>query len=105
MEQLKVCTNDLPSVAKKEATVIAALVLSTEAFPTAGLIHHLEVPTTAVTSIPGRKVGGGVLELRLGWPTGDGGGQYPAGGSGGDHVEGCLAAGDPPHDITGVGPI
>jgi hypothetical protein len=59
MEQLKVCTNDLPSVAKKEATVIAALVLSTEAFPTAGLIHHLEVPTTAVTSIPGRKVGGG----------------------------------------------
>jgi hypothetical protein len=44
-------------VAKKEVTVVATLVLSTEAFPTAGLILQLEVPTTAATSIPGRKVG------------------------------------------------
>jgi hypothetical protein len=36
---------------------------------------------------------------------GGGGGQYPAGGGGGGHVEECPAAGDPPHDITGVGPI
>jgi hypothetical protein len=26
-------------------------------------------------------------------------------GGGGGHVEGYSAAGDPPHDITGVGPV
>jgi hypothetical protein len=37
MEQLKVGTNDLPSVAKKKVVVTAASVLSTEAFPVVGL--------------------------------------------------------------------
>jgi hypothetical protein len=57
---------------------------------------------------------GGVLELWPGWPAGHGGGQYPATGGGGQypaagigggHIGGCLAAGDPPHGITGVGPV
>jgi hypothetical protein len=47
-------TNDLPSVAKK---VTAASVSSTEAFPMPGLALQLEVPTAALASIPGRKVG------------------------------------------------
>ena len=41
-------------MAKKK--VVAASVLSTEAFPTAGLALWLELPTVA-TSIPGPKVG------------------------------------------------
>jgi hypothetical protein len=45
MEQLNVGTNDLPSAAKKKVTMAAASVLSTEAFPTAGLALQLEVPT------------------------------------------------------------
>jgi hypothetical protein len=55
MEQLKVGTSDLASVAKKK--VVAASVSSTEAFPTTGLALQLEVPTTEVASIPGQKVG------------------------------------------------
>jgi hypothetical protein len=55
MEQLKVGTNELPSVVKKN--VVAASRSSTEAFPTAGLALQLEVPTTVVASIPSRKVG------------------------------------------------
>jgi hypothetical protein len=47
---------------------------------------------------------GGVLELWPRWLPGGGGDQYPPGG-GGAHVEGYSAAGDPPHDITGVGPV
>jgi hypothetical protein len=54
-----------------------------------------------------------VLELWPGWPVGGGGGQYlPEGGGGlyplgggGGHVGGWLATGDPPHGITGGGPI
>jgi hypothetical protein len=50
--------------------------------------------------------GGGLLELRLGWLAEGGGGQLYAGGGGcGSHVEGCPVVGDPPHGITGVGPI
>jgi hypothetical protein len=56
MEQLKVGTNDLPSVVKKKVTMAAVSLSSTEAFPTAGLTLQLEVPT-AVSSIPGQKVG------------------------------------------------
>jgi hypothetical protein len=37
MEQLKVGTNDLLSVVKKKVAVAEASVLSTEAFPMAGL--------------------------------------------------------------------
>jgi hypothetical protein len=37
-------------------------------------------------------------------PARGGGGQYVAGGGGG-HVEVYPAAGDPPQDITGVGPV
>jgi hypothetical protein len=55
IKQLKVGTNELPSVAKKK--VAAASESSTEAFPTAGLALQLEVPTTVAASIPGRKVG------------------------------------------------
>jgi hypothetical protein len=57
MEQLKVDTNDLLSVAKKKVAATATSVLSTEAFPTAGLALQLEAPMTVVDSIPGRKVG------------------------------------------------
>jgi hypothetical protein len=57
MEQLKVGTNDLPSVAKKKVTVDAASVSSLEAFPTVGLALQLEVPTVAAANICGRKVG------------------------------------------------
>jgi hypothetical protein len=81
MEQLKVDTNDLPSVTKKKVTAVAASVSSTEAFPTAELPHQLEVPTAVAASIPSRKVGG-VLELWLGWSIGGGGGQYSPGGGG-----------------------
>jgi hypothetical protein len=44
-------------VVKKKVAAAAASLLFTEAFPTTGLALQLEVPTTAVTSIPGRKVG------------------------------------------------
>jgi hypothetical protein len=55
---------------------------------------------------PWPKGGGGVLELWPGWPTrGDGGELYAGGGSGGSHVKGCPAMGDPTHGITGFGPI
>jgi hypothetical protein len=57
MEQLKVGTNDLPSVAKKKVAAVVASVLSTEAFPTAGIALQLEVLTAAMASIPSRKVG------------------------------------------------
>jgi hypothetical protein len=56
MEQLKVDTNDLPSVAKKVATA-AMPVSSTEAFCTVGLALQLEVPIAAVASILSQKVG------------------------------------------------
>jgi hypothetical protein len=55
-----------------------------------------------------------VLELWARWPAGGGGGQYPLeggggqyppGGGGSGHVGGCLATGDPPHGITGGGPV
>jgi hypothetical protein len=49
--------------------------------------------------------GGWVLELWPGCPTGGGGGQYPAEGDGGGHIEVCPGARDPPHSITGVGPV
>jgi hypothetical protein len=57
MEQLKVGTNDLPPLAKKNATTATASVSSTEAFPTAGLALQLEMPTAAADSIPDRKMG------------------------------------------------
>jgi hypothetical protein len=57
MEQLKVGTNDLLSVAKKKVIAAAMLVSSTEAFPMVGLALQLEVPMMTTISIPGRKVG------------------------------------------------
>jgi hypothetical protein len=59
MEQLKVGTNDLPSVTKKNAAMAAVSVSSTEAFPTTGLALQLEVPTAATANIRSRKVGEG----------------------------------------------
>jgi hypothetical protein len=56
----------------------------------------------------------GVLDLWPRWlarggagqyPTRGGGGHYLAGGGRGSHVKGCLAAGDPPQGIRGVGPV
>jgi hypothetical protein len=44
-------------VVKKKVTAAAASVLSTEAFPTAGLALDLEVPTAAAVSIPGPNAG------------------------------------------------
>jgi hypothetical protein len=80
MEQLKVCTNDLPSVTMKKVVVAAALGSSTKAFPKG------EACPPA-----GGAHGGGDQ-----YPVGGGGGQYPAGGSGGGHVGGCSAIEDPP---------
>jgi hypothetical protein len=57
MEQLKVGTNDLPSAVKKKVAAVATSVSSTEAFPTAGIAHQLEMPMVAAASIPGWKVG------------------------------------------------
>jgi hypothetical protein len=57
MEQLHVVTNDLPSVVKKKVAATTMSVSSTEAFLTVGLALQLEVPTAAVASIHGRKVG------------------------------------------------
>jgi hypothetical protein len=76
----------------------------------AALALQVEVPmasTSVAASNPHLPVGGGgVLED---WPRGSGcekpapcrGRRNPTGG-GGDHVEGCPASGDPPHDITSV---
>jgi hypothetical protein len=47
MEQLKVGTNDLPSVAKKKVVAATTSVSSMEAFPTTGLALQLEVPMAA----------------------------------------------------------
>jgi hypothetical protein len=69
MEQLKVGTNDLLSVAKKNVVAVAASVAkknaaaavmsvsSTEAFPTTGLALQLEVPMAAAASIHSQKMG------------------------------------------------
>jgi hypothetical protein len=57
MEQLKVGTNDLTSVANKKVVVATASVSSMEAFPTVGLALQLEVPMVVVASILGQKVG------------------------------------------------
>jgi hypothetical protein len=114
MEQLKVGTNDLPSVAKKKVVAVVASVLSTEAFPTAGIALQLEVLTAAMASIPSRKVGEEC------WNSGLNGrleeevasihlkavvASIQLEGSGGGHVGGCSDAGDPPHGITSIGPL
>jgi hypothetical protein len=57
MEQLKVGTNDLPSVVKKNVATVAVLVSSTKAFFTARLALQLEVPTAAATTIRHWKLG------------------------------------------------
>jgi hypothetical protein len=46
-----------------------------------------------------------MLKLWPGWPAGGGGGQYPPRGGDGGHVGGYPAARDPPHGITGGGPV
>jgi hypothetical protein len=56
MEQLKVDTNDLPSVVKKKVAMTMASGSSTEAFSMARLVLQLELPTAVVASIPDRKV-------------------------------------------------
>jgi hypothetical protein len=85
MEQLKVGTNDLPSVMKKKVVAAAASMSSTEAFPTTRLALQLEVPTDD-NQYPWLEGGGGVLEHWIGWPARGGGGQYPAGDDGGSHI-------------------
>jgi hypothetical protein len=57
MEQLKVGTNDLPTMVNKKVAAVAASMSSTEAFTTVGLALQLEVPTAAAAIIRGRKVG------------------------------------------------
>jgi hypothetical protein len=57
MQQLKVGTNDLSSVAKKNVVAATVSVSSTEAFPTVGLALQLEVSMVAAASIRSRKVG------------------------------------------------
>jgi hypothetical protein len=56
MRQLKVGTNDLPSMAKKKVAVATALVSSTEAFPMMELALQLDVPTAVAASILDQKV-------------------------------------------------
>jgi hypothetical protein len=55
MEQLKIGTNDLPSVVKKKVIAAVTSGLSTEAFLTVGLALQLEVPTAVAASIPGHE--------------------------------------------------
>jgi hypothetical protein len=93
MEQLKVCTNDLPSVAKKKVVVTAASLLSRRHSSGAG------------DQYPWSEDRGGVLELWPKSPASGGGCQYPVGGGGGGNVGGFPIAGDPPHGIMGVGPV
>jgi pimeloyl-ACP methyl ester carboxylesterase len=57
MEQLKVGTNDLPLVAKKNVDAAVMSVSSVETFPTAGHAFQLEVPTAVAANIRSRKVG------------------------------------------------
>jgi hypothetical protein len=57
MEQMKVGTNDIPSVVKKKVTAAVVSLSSREAFPAVGLALQLEVPTVAAASICGGKVG------------------------------------------------
>jgi hypothetical protein len=57
MEQLKVGTNDLSLMAKKNVAATVMSVSSAEAFPMAGLAFQLEVPTAVATNIRSRKVG------------------------------------------------
>jgi hypothetical protein len=90
-------------MAKKKVTTTAASVSSKEAFPMARLALQLEVPT-AVANIPGSKVREEYWNSGQYPPRCDGG-QYPPAGGGGGNVEVCLATGDPPHNITGVGPV
>jgi hypothetical protein len=105
MQQLKVGTNDLSSVAKKNVAVATVSVSSTEAFPTTGLALQLEVSTAVAANIHSRKVGeecgnsglDGRLEAVDQYPLEGGGGQYPPRGGGGGHVGGCPATRDPPH--------
>jgi hypothetical protein len=68
IEQLKVGTNDLPSVEKKKVAAVAASVSSMEAFPMAGLALQLEVPIAVAASIPNRK--GGRSAGTLAWMVG-----------------------------------
>jgi hypothetical protein len=56
MEQFKVGTIDLLSVAKKKVTMATTSVSSMEVFPTVRLAFQLEVPTEVAASICGRKV-------------------------------------------------
>jgi hypothetical protein len=113
IEQLKISTNDLPSMTTKKVATAATSVSSTEAFPTTGLPSSWRCPRwwwlVSLAERWGRSAG-----LWPGWPAGGsvgqyppegGGSRYPAGGSGGGHVGGCPATGDPPHDIMDVGPI
>jgi hypothetical protein len=88
---LKVGTNDLPSVVKKNVVVAVVSVSSMKAFPTVGLALQLSSGWLA-------RGGGGQYPLE------GGGGQYPPRGSSG-HVGGCPAVGDPPHDIMSGRPI
>jgi hypothetical protein len=73
-KQLKVATNDLPSVAKKKVIAATMLVSSTEAFPTRGACLPTGGAHDSGDQFPWSEGGGGVLEL---WP------ERPAGGSGG----------------------
>jgi hypothetical protein len=78
-------------------------------------VAHLGIPHSGAcppsggahggSQYPWLEGGGGVLELWFGCPAGGGGSQYPVEGGGGGHVEVCLAVGDPPHGIMGVGPV
>jgi hypothetical protein len=93
------CTIDLLLVRKKKVTATVASMSSMEAFPTVGLALQLEVPTAAVASIRGWKVGRSARTLswmagwRLWWPVSTLRQRWwPVGG--------CPAMGDPLHGIT-----
>jgi hypothetical protein len=65
MEQLKVGTNDLTSVANKKVAVATVSVSSMEAFPTVGLALQLEVPMVVVARRSGKSAG--TLAWMAGW--------------------------------------
>jgi hypothetical protein len=73
-KQLKVATNDLPSVAKKKVVAAMTLVSSTEAFPTRGACLPTGGAHGSGDQFPWPEGGGGVLKLWPGRSAGGGGG-------------------------------
>jgi hypothetical protein len=105
MEQLKVGTSDLSFGGKEEGCCGCSFGVVHRGIPHDGACPPAGGAHGGSGQYPWPEGGGEVLKLWPGWVAGGGGGQYPVGGDSGGYIEGCLTMGDPPHSITGVGPI